>query len=197
MHNYVAILEGLLFLKGDEGASIKEICYCLSISNKEAVSYIEQLKVKYESQDSGIYLNMLSDRYRLMTKKDFAPYYNKILENPITQKLSNAALETIAIIAYKQPITRSQVAEIRGVNCDGIMKSLLARGLIEEDGILDAVGKPVLFKTTEEFLDLFNLSKVEDLPDISEFEIDDEVEYGLFDLRYNEEDVQTKDENIE
>ncbi len=187
MHNFVAVLEGLLFLKGDEGATIKEICYCLSISNKEAVSYIEQLKTKYEDELSGIYLKQLNDRYRLMTKKDFAPYYNKILENPITQKLSDAALETLAIVAYKQPVTRSQVSEIRGVSCDAIMKSLTLRGLIKEDGYLETVGKPILFKTTDDFLDLFDLSSLEELPSISDFAIDDEVEYGLFDLRYNEE----------
>ncbi len=187
MHNYVAVLEGLLFLKGDEGATIKEICYCLSISNKEAISYVEQLSAKYDEATSGIYLKQLNDRYRLMTKKEFAPYYNKILENPITQKLSDAALETLAIVAYKQPVTRSQVSEIRGVSCDAIMKSLTLRGLIKEDGFLDTVGKPILFKTTDDFLDLFDLSSLDELPSISDFAIDDEVEYGLFDLRYNEE----------
>ncbi len=187
MVNFVAIIEGLLFLKGDEGASIDEICYCLEVSKNDVDSYIEQLKTKYEAEESGIYLQKLNNNYRLMTKSEFAPYYSKILENPITQKLSNAALETLAIIAYKQPITRAQVSEIRGVNSDGIMKSLNARNLIFESGILDAVGKPILYKTTTEFLDLFNLSSLDELPSIDNFTVEDEVEYGLFDLRFKEE----------
>ncbi len=194
MNSFIAILEGLFFLKGDEGASVKEICYCLGVSSNEAHAYIEQLKTKYTSEDSGIYLAKLDDRYRLMTKKEQAPYYQKILENPITQKLSNAALETLAIIAYKQPVTRAEVSDIRGVNSEGIMKSLAARDLIMESGTLDTVGKPILYTTTSDFLDLFNLSDIEELPNIKEFEIDDEVEYGLFDLRFNEEQASTNNE---
>lgn len=190
MVNYVAIIEGLLFLKGDEGASIEEICYCLDVGENEVNAYLEQLKLKYESDESGIYLNKLNDKYRLMTKSDFATYYSKILENPITQKLSNAALETLAIIAYKQPVTRAEVSEIRGVNSDGIMKSLSARDLIYESGVLDAVGKPILYKTTDGFLDLFNLSDLGELPSIDSFVVDDEVEYGLFDLRFRDSDVE-------
>ncbi len=188
MVNYIAVIEGLLFLKGDEGASLEEICYCLEVSSNEVTSYLEQLKLKYESETSGIYLQKLNDRYRLMTKPEFSTYYSKILENPITQKLSNAALETLAIIAYKQPVTRAEVSEIRGVNSDGIMKSLSARGLIYESGILEAIGKPILYKTTEDFLDLFNLSHLDELPSIDNFLVDEEVEYGLFDLRFKEEE---------
>lgn len=193
MVNYIAVIEGLLFLKGDEGASIQEICYCLEVGEAEVVAYIEQLKNKYAKEDSGLCLHMLNENYRIMTKSDFATYYSKILENPITQKLSNAALETLAIIAYKQPITRAEVSDIRGVNSDGIMKSLAARNLIYESGVLDAVGKPILYNTTNEFLDLFNLSDLDELPSIDNFLVDDEVEYGLFDLRFNEE-VENTDE---
>ncbi len=141
MVNYVAVIEGLLFLKGDEGATIDEICYCLETSKNETEAYIEQLVDKYNKDDSGIMLNRIDKRYRLITKSDFAPYYNKILENPITQKLSNAAMETLAIIAYQQPITRAQVSEIRGVNSDGIIKSLCARDLIEEAGFLGCASR--------------------------------------------------------
>ncbi len=193
MVNYIAVIEGLLFLKGDEGASIKEICYCLDVGEHEVESYIEQLSDKYKAETSGIYLHKLNENYRLMTKSDFAPYYSKILENPITQKLSNAALETLAIIAYKQPITRAEVSEIRGVNSDGIIKSLSARNLIFESGILDTVGKPILYNTTNDFLDLFNLSTLDELPSIDNFLVDDEVEYGLFDLRFNEENQKAED----
>lgn len=187
MINYIAVIEGLLFLKGDEGASLEEICYCLEVEEKEVTAYIEQLKDKYSGELSGICLQKLNDKYRLMTKPEFSTFYSKILENPITQKLSNAAMETLAIIAYKQPVTRAEVSDIRGVNSDGIMKSLAARNLIFESGILDAVGKPILYKTTDDFLDLFNLSSLEELPSIDNFLVDEEVEYGLFDLRFKEE----------
>lgn len=197
MVNYVAIIEGLLFLKGDEGASINEICYCLEVGENEINAYLEQLKQKYESEESGICLNNLNGRYRLMTKSDFATYYSKILENPITQKLSNAAMETLAIIAYKQPITRAEVSDIRGVNSDGIMKSLSARNLIFESGILDAVGKPILYKTTDDFLDLFNLSDLGELPSMDNFIVDEEVEYGLFDLRFSEETGEEVKEEVQ
>lgn len=195
MVNYVAVIEGLLFLKGDEGASVKEICYCLEVSENEILAYIEQLKNKYMSEDSGLCIHMLNENYRIMTKSDFATYYSKILENPITQKLSNAALETLAIIAYKQPITRAEVSDVRGVNSDGIMKSLTARNLIYESGVLEAVGKPILYNTTNEFLDLFNLSDLDELPSIDNFLVDEEVEYGLFDLRFNENESEEKFED--
>ncbi|MFV0498662.1 MAG: SMC-Scp complex subunit ScpB [Bacilli bacterium] len=188
MKDNIAIIEGLLFLKGDEGATLKEIEYCLELSGKEIVSYIEQLVLKYDKSNSGIYLKKIGDVYRIMTKPEFSCYYSKILENPITQKLSNAALETLAIIAYKQPVTRVEVSDIRGVNSDGIMKSLVIRELICEAGILDTVGKPILYKTTKDFLDLFNLSSLEELPAIEDFLIDENVEYGLFDLRFKEEE---------
>ncbi|MFV0423970.1 MAG: SMC-Scp complex subunit ScpB [Bacilli bacterium] len=195
MVNYVAVIEGLLFLKGDEGASVKEICYCLEVPENEILAYIEQLKNKYMSEDSGLCIHMLNENYRIMTKSDFATYYSKILENPITQKLSNAALETLAIIAYKQPITRAEVSDVRGVNSDGIMKSLTARNLIYESGVLEAVGKPILYNTTNEFLDLFNLSDLDELPSIDNFLVDEEVEYGLFDLRFNENESEEKFED--
>lgn len=187
MVNYTAVIEGLLFLKGDEGATVDEICYCLETSENETIAYLEQLKLKYENEDSGLDVNTIEDKYRIVTKKQFAPYYNKILENPITQKLSNAALEVLAIIAYKQPITRAQIGEIRGVNSDNVVKSLCARDLLKEAGTLDVIGKPLLYETTSGFLDLFNLKSLEDLPSFDNFTLDEEVEHGLFDLRFSED----------
>ncbi len=187
MIDYTHIIEGLLFIKGDEGTSVAEVAYCLEVSENDAQAYIEIVKEKYESNDFGLEVNKLGDKYRFLTKKEYASYYGRILENPITQKLSNAALETLAIIAYKQPITRAQVSEIRGVNCEGIMKNLQARNLIVEAGVLETVGKPIIYNTTTEFLDLFNLSSIEELPSIDDFSIEEEFEHNLFELRYQEE----------
>ncbi len=193
MVDYCAVVEGLLFIKGDEGTTLEEIAYCLEISVNDAESYIIALMDKYSADEYGLEVNKIGDRYRFLTKKKYASYYERILENPITQKLSNAALETLAIVAYKQPVTRAQVSEIRGVNSEGIMRTLQARELIDEAGFLDTVGKPIIYKTTTEFLNLFNLSSIDDLPSIEDFNIEEEIEHNLFELRYSEENTNDQD----
>ena len=112
----------------------------------------------------------LEDRYQMCTNKDFTPYIKKVLEPKRKKTLSQATLESLTIIAYKQPITKVEIENIRGVKCDKVLQTLLENSLIREAGRLNKIGKPIIYKTTDEFLKLLNIEKLEDLPPIEEFE---------------------------
>ena len=116
-----------------------------------------------------------------MTKKAIYPYVQKLLHNEKAASLSNAALETLAIVAYKQPITRVEIEELRGVGCDMMLRKLQARELIKEAGRTVAPGKPILYEVTEEFLNSFGLETIGMLPDLPEFNNDENEERNLFD----------------
>lgn len=186
-----AILEGLLFVVGEEGLTINQIVDILEISNDEAKELISQLKERYESNNSGIRINFLGNTFKLTTKTEHKEYYQKLIENPDSNVLSQAALETLAIIAYNQPITRVIVDEIRGVTSSQMMRKLVAKGLIKEIGRSDAVGRPILYKTTSEFLDYFGLSTIEDLPKMENF-IEENITSStdLYQSKYKEEVIE-------
>ncbi len=187
--NKMAVLEGLLFVVGEDGLTINQIVDILEITNEEAKELVSSLKEKYESETSGIRINFLGNTFKLTTKSEHREYYQKLIENPETNVLSQAALETLAIIAYNQPITRIDVDEIRGVGSSHIIRKLVAKGLIKEAGRSDAIGRPILYKTTSEFLDYFGLATMEDLPKMQEF-IEDNTEVSDTDLyhsKYREE----------
>ncbi len=183
----VDVLESLLFVRGDEGLDVEQIAAVLEINEEQTLVLLKNYENSLISNERGIILKKVGDSYRLVSKPSNSIYLKKMYENPIVQKLSQAALETLAIIAYKQPVTRVEVSEIRGVNCDSMMKNLVSKALIKECGVLDVVGKPLLYETTEEFLDLFNLESIEDLPPMENFKIEEE-EYNLFELRYREKE---------
>lgn len=156
-------LEALLFVSGD-GIKISDIAEQLELQKSEINSAIKRLKEKY-SGDSGIYLITYNGKVQLSSNPAFADVVSQVL-NPIKEKaLSNATLETIAIIAYKQPITRLELESIRGVNCDYVVQVLLKHNLIEVVGRKDVIGKPLLFGTTDEFLKRFQIESIKDLPD--------------------------------
>ena len=152
--------------------------------------YINKIKLKnfrnYEEEDRGLRLNYLGNTFKLTTKQEHKEYYEKLLENPSTHTLSQAALEVLAIIAYNEPVTRGQVDEMRGVDSIFVLRKLLAKGLIKESGRSNLPGHPILYKTTDDFLDYFGLSTKEDLPDIS-ITIEDSEEKDLFQSNYHEE----------
>lgn len=157
------ILEAILFVSGD-GLSIEEICNILELQKSEINSAIERLQKKFSGK-RGIHLIKYNNKIQFGTNPIYKEQVSIVL-NPIKEKeLSSAALETIAIIAYKQPITRLEVETIRGVNCDYAISVLLNHKLIEVVGRRDAVGKPLLFGTTEAFLKRFRLDALEQLPD--------------------------------
>ena len=180
------ILEGLLFVQGDTGLTLKEVTTILNITEEEAKQLVYQLKQSYETKDRGLRLNYLGNAFKLTTKEEHKEYYQKLLESPTTHVLSQAALETLAIIAYNEPITRNKIDEMRGVDSTFVLRKLLAKGLIKESGRSDAPGHPILYKTTDDFLDYFGLSTKEDLPKIEEIIVEDEEDKDLFHSNYKE-----------
>ena len=187
--NKMAILEGLLFVVGEDGLTINQMMEILEITNEEAKELIGELKEKYEVETSGIRINFLGNTFKLTTKKEHREYFQKLIENPESNVLSLAALETLAIIAYNQPITRIDVDEIRGVGSSQMIRKLVAKGLIKEVGRSDAVGRPILYQTTSDFLDYFGLATIDDLPKMEQFmEENQEVEdTDLYHSKYKEE----------
>lgn len=181
------ILEGLLYVQGDEGLTISDVENILNISEEEAKILINNLKQEYEKENRGLRINYLGNTFKLTTKEEHKEYYQKLLENPRTNTLSTAALEVLAIIAYNEPITRVEVDEIRGIESGHIVRKLLAKGLLKEAGKSDLPGKPILYKTTDEFLDYFGMSTIKDLPDINSITIEEPEEKDLFKSNYHEE----------
>lgn len=194
--NKEAVTEGLLFVVGEDGLTLTQLMDILEIEKEEAMTILTNLKAKYELEMSGIRLNFLGNTFKLTTKKEHKEFYQKLIENPESNTLSQAALETLAIIAYNQPVTRTQVDEIRGVNSGQVMRKLVAKNLIKEIGRSDAVGRPILYKTTSDFLDYFGLATIEELPKIEELKIGEaSEETDLYHSRYQENE--DKPEEIE
>ena len=184
--NLKGVLEGILFVVGDEGITLKQLLEILNISKEELQKLILELKNDYESDNRGIRLSILGDAFKLTTKKEHKDYYEKLLKNEEFDTLSNSAIETLAIVAYNEPITRIEVDEIRGVSSAPMIRKLVAKGFLKEAGKSDLPGRPNLYKTTNEFLDYFNMSSIDELPKIDSIEevIDD---IDLYDSKYKEE----------
>ena len=130
---------------------------------------IKELKVDYEDDSRGLRIDFLGNKFKLTTKYEHREYYQKLLLNPESNTLSQAALETLAIIAYNEPITRVQIDTIRGVNSKDVVRKLIAKGFIKESGRSNLPGRPILYETTSEFLDYFGLATIDDLPDMRDF----------------------------
>ena len=163
-----AVLEGLLFVVGEDGLTLDQIKDVLEIDEDQAKELIMELKKDYEDESRGLRIDFLGNRFKITTKFEHKEYYQKLIENPETNTLSQAALETLAIIAYNEPITRVQIDTIRGVSSVSIIRKLVAKGFIKESGRSDMPGRPILYETTNEFLDYFGLSSTEDLPAIED-----------------------------
>jgi len=167
----LGILEGLLFAVGEDGVSLGQLTQIMELGNSEIEVLIVELRERYESDKHGLAISEMAGVYKMVTKKDHALYFKKLLETPHQKGLSSAALEVLAIIAYKQPITRTELEAVRGVNNDAVMKKLLMFNLIEEAGRLNAPGRPMRFRTTDAFLDYFGIKTLEELPEINETDI--------------------------
>lgn len=184
--NLKGVLEGILFVVGDDGATVKELMEVLNIDLDTLKNLILELKKDYEDENRGIRLSILGDTFKLTTKKEHKDYYEKLLVNDNANTLSNSAIETLAIIAYNEPITRIQVDEIRGVSSSQMIRKLVAKGFIKEVGKSDLPGRPILYKTTSDFLDYFNMQTIDELPKIDELaEVIDDVD--LYKSKYNED----------
>lgn len=163
---YLGIIESILFAVGNS-ISIDKLTDVLELDRKKVKELLGQLKDNYQAQDRGIELVWLEDRVQLSTKASTYDYLAKIARTPAKYTLTDAVLETLSIVAYKQPVTRGEIEKIRGVSCDHAINKLLEYELIEEVGRLDAPGKPLLFGTTEQFLRSFGVKSISDLPEMS------------------------------
>ena len=185
--NLEAVLEGLLFVVGDEGLTIAQIQDILELDNEKAKELVISLKSKYESSDRGIRIDFLGNTFKLTTKKEHKEYYQRLIENPETNLLSGAALETLAIIVYNEPVTRMMVDEIRGVSSREMIRKLVAKGLVKEVGRSEMPGRPILYSTTSEFLDYFGLASKEDLPKFDMIVEENSDDTDLYHSKYQEE----------
>ena len=186
----LAALEGLLFVVGDDGLSINQMMEILEIDHDEATELINELKKEYENVNRGIRLHFLGNTFNLTTKEEHKEYYQKLLVNEENNTLSNSALETLAIVAYNEPITRVEVDEIRGVQTAQMIRKLVAKGLLKECGRSELPGRPILYKTTSEFLDYFGLSDISELPKITPKSEQENNEVYLYHSKYEEEVIE-------
>ena len=167
-----AAIEAILFSMG-EAVSMKELAGTLEIDEKTLEKILNDMMDRYESQDRGIKLVKLEDSYQLCTKNEYYEILTKLVNIPKKHILTDTLLETLSIVAYKQPITRQEIEAIRGVSCVHAINKLVEYNLIMEVGRLDAVGKPILFGTTEDFLRSFGVQSMDELPVISPEKIED------------------------
>ena len=157
------MIEAILFVSG-EPVSIMDLAAALGVTEVEAMSAMDRLQREYETGLRGITLKRFGNHFRLVIREEYAPYVEKLLQPVQKQSLSQAALETLAVIAYRQPATKGEVEQVRGVKCDYSIQSLLNKGLIEEAGRKTALGRPILYRTTDRFLEHFGLSDIRELP---------------------------------
>lgn len=172
--NELAEYEALLFVAGDEGLTIKEMAQMTNATMDHVVACLERLMDTYDTrEESGLTLIETASKYKLATKEDYSNTVKRYAQSPLMQKLSKALLETLAIVAYKQPITRMEIEEIRGVQIGSSIQKLKLRDLVQETGRLDAPGRPVLYSTTDYFLDYFGLNDLTELPELT---LDQDIE---------------------
>ena len=168
-----AAAEAMLFASG-EPLEIERIAKVLEIDIENTEQILMNLQAQLDERSSGICLLKLGDKYQLCTKKQFADNIRDIMDMKRNSPLSQAAFEVLAVVAYNQPVTKSFVEQVRGVDCSGVMATLCQRGLLEEKGRLDLPGRPLLYGTTPEFLKCFCVSSLEELPELPEREVADE-----------------------
>ncbi len=171
-HTIKAAIEAILFAVGDS-VEISKLASVLEIETKQVRAALEELKEDYNKEDRGIDLIELEGAVQLCTKNELYDYLIKIAKAPKKLSLTESVLETLSIIAYKQPVTRAEVENIRGVNSDYPVNRLLEYGLIKELGRKDAPGKPLLFGTTEQFLRSFGVKSLQDLPEINPLQVEE------------------------
>ena len=170
----LAEIEALLFVAGEDGLKVHQLAEILSLPPTGVIQSLEKLAEQYEANpDSSLTLLETSKTYKLVTKPEFAEILRAYSRAPINQSLSRAALETLSIIAYKQPVTRLEIERVRGVSCDHAINKLEEYDLITELWRLDAPGRPLLFGTTEQFLRCFGVKSLEELPELNPVQVEE------------------------
>ena len=193
-----AIIEAILFASG-KPIETKELMKNLELSEQDLELILQSMKLDYENEKRGIELIKMDNSYQLCTKKEYYEYIYPILDNRVKPTLSNAAMETLSIIAYNPKITRAEIESIRGVNSDGTIYKLLEYNLIEEAGRLDLPGRPTIYKTTGEFLKMFGVSSLEELPELPRYKIDENEQIVIDEIIENnkQEEQNTNEEKKE
>lgn len=188
-------IESLLFVAGDEGLHLEEITSLLEMTLVEAEEVLSMLRKDYDGNPrSGLTIIETRQRYQLATKPEYSELIRQYAISPFATRLSQAALETLAIVAYKQPITRMEIDAIRGVQSSGMLQRLLIRGLVKEVGREETPGRPILYGTTDYFMNYFGLKDMEELPNAEVlFQLEEDELIDLFD----QEDFFTDMENNE
>ncbi|NMO96929.1 SMC-Scp complex subunit ScpB [Paenibacillus lemnae] len=185
-----SLIEGLLFLSGEEGLTMKQLTEITEQPAALISDALDEMKRDCESEHRGIQIMQIAGSYKLATLAEHAPYFERLAYSPSRSSLSQAALETLAIVAYRQPITRVEIEEIRGVKAERAIQTLTNKGLIIEVGRAEAIGRPILYGTTKSFLDYFGLAHIKDLPEPSQFETDADALEEETQLLFNKLDDQ-------
>ena len=159
----ISAIEAVLFASGDP-ISIERLSQTFELKSEEVEKYIKELESKFEANKNGFKVVRLENTYQLVTLEEYAPYIKKAFDIKRRTPLSPAALEVLAVIAYNQPVTRAFIEQVRGVDCSGVVSTLVEKGLIEERGRLELPGRPLLYGTTKTFLRSFSLNDLSDLP---------------------------------
>ncbi len=183
-----SIIESILFSTG-RAVSIKQLQVLLEIPKNELETIINKMKQEYELENRGIELIKIDESYQLCTKKDNYEYVYEIIDKRVKPRLSNAAMETLAIVAYNPKITRAEIESIRGVSADASIYKLLEYGLIEESGKVDLPGRPMSYKTTGEFLRLFGYASLDDLPELPKYKVDENHQIIIDEIVEDAKDV--------
>lgn len=171
-----SIIEGLLFLAGEEGITMKQFVEVTEQHKELIADAIEEMRVNFKQDGRGLQILQIAGAYQLATLPEHAPYFERFAYSPSRSSLSQAALEVLSIVAYRQPITRVEIEEIRGVKSERAIHTLANRDLITEVGRAEAIGRPILYGTTKLFLDYFGMDSLADLPELSQVEGTDQLE---------------------
>ncbi len=182
------VIEAILFAAGRE-VKITELMSALEVGSEEIVTIVENMKEEYKSENRGLQIVNVGEAYQLCTKQEYYEYLYTIFDKRNKPNLSQAALETLAIIAYNPKITRAEIEAIRGVNSDGTIYKLLDYNLIEETGKLDAPGKPGTYGVTSEFLRIFGFSNLNELPDLPRYKLDENQQIVIDDIIEEKEEI--------
>lgn len=167
-----AVMESILFAMGDS-VEISKLAEVIEKDVRETKEILAEMKEGYQAEDRGIYIMELEDSVQLCTKPEMYEYLIKIAKTPKKLVLTDSVLETLSIIAYKQPVTRIEIDRIRGVSCDHALNKLLEYDLVTELGRMDAPGRPLLFGTTEQFLRCFGVKSLDELPELSAIQVEE------------------------
>ena len=185
IEKYKSIIEAILFSSG-RVVEAKELMAILELSFEDIDKLMQNMKTEYDERQSGMEIIKIDNGYRLCTRKEYYDYIYPIFDNRGKPNLSPAALETLSIIAYNPKITRAEIEQIRGVNSDGTIYKLLEYGLIESVGKLDAPGRPTIYSTTKDFLKLFGISSLEELPELPRYKLDENEQIVIDDVIEND-----------